>query len=90
MQTYTVVVNDLKAVVFDGIIAKSRLTYYAPDLNYFVLNQTGKPLDDYKKDLVMNVVINHAIGHGLRAMQVKKYQQPYQKKKRPSQPRLFD
>jgi hypothetical protein len=55
-----------------------------------VLNQNGSALSEIDKDRLANAIVNHAIGLGISAIEVKKFMQPYQKKKIPTQKSLFD
>jgi hypothetical protein len=91
MNAYTVVVGNRTAIVMDGIIATSRLAYYAPNTTYYILNKTASPLSELEKDRVANVVVNHAIAQGISAMEVRKFIAPYKKTaKKVNNPKLFE
>jgi hypothetical protein len=79
MNAYTVVVSYKTAIVTDGIIATSRLSYYAPNTTYYILNKMASPLTEFEKDRVANVIVNHAIAQGISAIEVKKFSPPYKK-----------
>jgi len=90
MLYFTVQVGYAVALVEDGVAPKSTLAYTAPNVCYYVKNNTHESLTEIQKDVVANCVVNHALGMKIPAIAVRKFVAPRRKKPTSDLKTLFD
>ena len=66
MTTYTIEVKQMSMVCRNGKLKGARKFLIAPDIEFYIV---GAPL--HRREIAVNIAINKAIEHGVKAVDVK-------------------